>query len=234
MSYIIGSGFYRGSRHPLNVDAFAELWAKSVAKQCAAACHVFIVEHATCYPTRALGHIPRPVSIIPAANLGHVHQYVGAQNPPESGPLCGWSASILLLALTAFNKRADLFYVEQDALLFGDCVGKIQREIGSRQLMFGSWSRKGVVGGIAQSVFYLRWSWIPTFVQHYLSLWPDTDNTRRPEGKFADIERRHPGHVGRYSFGVDRDRPLPWDAPIWYAQQWTQAELDEVQQRGLL
>ena len=27
---------------------------------------------------------------------------------------------------------------------------------------------------------------------------------------------------------------LPWDSEVWYAQQWTQEELDEAKSRGLL
>jgi hypothetical protein len=27
---------------------------------------------------------------------------------------------------------------------------------------------------------------------------------------------------------------LPWDAEVWYAQQWTQEELDEAKNRGLI
>ena len=48
------------------------------------------------------------------------------------------------------------------------------------------------------------------------------------------LEENDLDSYGRLSFGGDRMRPLPWDTEVWYAQQWTQNELDEAKSRGLL
>jgi hypothetical protein len=55
-----------------------------------------------------------------------------------------------------------------------------------------------------------------------------------PEDKFVKLEEQSPDIYGRLSFGVDRQRPIPWDDEAWYAQQWTQEELDEARRRGVI
>ena len=55
------------------------------------------------------------------------------------------------------------------------------------------------------------------------------------EHRFMYIERLFgPSKIKRLSFGVDRVRPIPWDAPVFYFQQPTKEEIEEARKRGVL
>ena len=84
----------------------------------------------------------------------------------------------------------------------------------------------------SQSTFLVRHGYIPKFVSDYLAL-PD-DKDMLPENKFVAMEEKNPADYARLSFGVDRERPIPWDDPVWYCQQWTNDELMEFMRRGLV
>ena len=237
MRYLLGSGYF----HPApDTDAFVELWAAN------------LLRHTQPMPERvvilsvgrswgaaqasATASIPNLDVVMLDGNCGHVHQLIGKQQPAKPHAYCGWSASVLALALIAYNAEADLVYREQDALCFGDYVGEMYRQIGGGEMIFGNYIENGQHRmPCAQSLFLVRHSFIPTFVSTYLSLADDRSVRMLPEQKFANIAMAlGPKAVRRFTFGVDRGRPLPYGAPVWYAQKLTAHELAELRARGLL
>jgi len=86
----------------------------------------------------------------------------------------------------------------------------------------------------AQSLFYLRGEWALHFVHDYIALGGDGIETNLPEHKFQKLMRQWPQHYGFHSLGVDRDRPIPWSDPVWYAQQLTDEEVETAKAEGLL
>lgn len=227
---VVGTGYVPRK----DADKFAALWHRQVIRSLPDKHRekIFVIHHGE--PDHNPLGSRAGVQVVRAKNLGHVHDLIGIKDKPPTRPeqeLCGWSASVMLLAMLAYNCERDLLYVEQDCLLFGqvskEIVAQAQRE--KRVMLFGSCK----IMGAAQSLFWVKHEWLTRFVAGYLNLWPDNCKDRRPENKFEMLEKDHAG-VGRFNFGVDRDRPLPWEAPVWYAQQWKPHELDEAKKRKLL
>jgi hypothetical protein len=106
------------------------------------------------------------------------------------------------------------------------------REIGERQVIFGKKMTSPPYMSCAQSTFLVKRAFIPIFVGLFLSL-PD-DIEMLTENKFTVLMEFNPHLFGEFSFGVDRERPMPFDAPVWYAQQITKDELEEIKSRNLL
>lgn len=233
--FLLGSGYYH--QHPLS-DVFIETWVSNFN------------QHTELYPERAffisVGDSWQHIQSRAAArlkcyyevldlvgNLGHVHQLIDKQAPAKPHVYCGWSASVMALALIAYNNESDFIYREQDCLCFGDYVGEMYRQLGTGNMIFGSYLQDGRhCMPCAQSLFLIRHAFIPKFISLYLGQPDDRSVQSLPEQKFRNMER-HEG-VKRFTMGVDRGRPLPYDAPVWYAQKFTEAELQELKRRGLL
>jgi hypothetical protein len=162
-------------------------------------------------------------------NLGHVGEYCDGK---RTGQLCGWSASIVTLSLIAYNAGKDFAFKEGDCLWFGDVIGQMYRDMGDKQMVFGRKMESAPWMGCAQSTFLIRHNFIPEFVSRYLALPEDKDML--PENKFTTLEEQTPEKFARLSFGVDRERPIPWDEPVWYCQQWTGDEIQEALRRKII
>jgi hypothetical protein len=134
--------------------------------------------------------------------------------------------------MIAYNCGRDFIYKEADCLWFGPVPEQMYQDLGDKGMVFGAKMDAAPWMNCAQSTFLIRHSFILDFLRGYLFLPHDKDML--PEDKFVKLEENHPDKFGRLSFGCDRMRPLPWDAEVWYAQQWTQEELDEAKNRGLL
>jgi hypothetical protein len=106
------------------------------------------------------------------------------------------------------------------------------QDLGDKGMVFGAKMDAAPWMACAQSTFLVRHSFILDFLRGYL--FRPNDKDMLPEDKFVKLEENSPNNYGRLSFGVDRMRPLPWDSEVWYAQQWTQEELDEAKKRGLI
>jgi len=158
--------------------------------------------------------------------------HVGDMIKENREGLCGWSASICALAMIAYNCGKDFIYKEADCLWFGPVPERMYQDCEDKGMVFGAKMKTAPWMNCAQSTFLIRHSFILDFLRGYLFLPHDKDML--PEDKFVKLEENHPDRFGRLSFGVDRMRPLPWDAEVWYAQQWTQEELDEAKKRGLI
>lgn len=167
--------------------------------------------------------------ILLQGNLGHICRD-GQGNFRHH--LEGWACDVITLALLAYNDESDFLFIEEDCLPFGRFVSQLQEECGNEGMIFGSnsWMPS------AQSLFYVRHSFIPDFVHAYLGK-KLRDRKMGGEQAFAELEREFSGKVKRMSFGFDRDRPpggfasmRPED--IWYVQQISLEELRQLRECG--
>jgi hypothetical protein len=214
MNYVVGSGYHYRSDWD---RSFYEIWRANTEKY-THEYHVISTERG----------VPTSNQIICNHNVGHVGDLI---KEGREG-LCGWSASICALAMIAYNCGKDFIYKEADCLWFGPVPERMYQDLGDKGMVFGAKMDAAPWMLCAQSTFLIRHSFILDFLRGYLFLPHDKDML--PEDKFVKLEENHPDRFGRLSFGVDRMRPLPWDAEVWYAQQWTQEELDEAKKRGLI
>lgn len=214
MNYMIGSGFHY--RSPWDTK-FYSAWARNTERHT-----IDYTVLSTVCPVHATNHI------LCNHNLGHVGDLM---KEGKSG-LCGWSASVCALAMIAYNKGKDFIYKEADCLWFGPVVDQMYKDCEGKGMVFGKKMDGPPWMNCAQSTFLIKHDFILDFIRGYLFL-PDCKDML-PEDKFVKLEENSPDRYGRLSFGVDRQRPLPWDAPVWYAQQWTESELEEAENRGLV
>lgn len=217
---MIGTGYYEKDESSY---LFYKKWANLISKT-APEQSVTVLTHGSRCP-----YEHSRMSIIRGVNLGHVGEYI---HSARQGRLCGWSASVLALALAAYNMGEDLVYVEQDCLCFGSWYEQAYKDLGDGEFIFGKKHESAPFMPCSQSLFIIRNSFLLEFVRVYLSL-PE-DAKMLPEDKFCEIEKLFPEKCRRLSFGVDRERPIPWDAPVFYVQQWTDAELQEARNRNLI
>jgi len=240
MSYVIGTGFCESSRY--DAVAFFSYWLTHI-KAYTNPDHIFVLDQVdrtlagvsvadtiVGYKRSKIHYGAMNMSIVPSGNLGHVHQLIKAEQPFKNHQLCGWSASVLALAMLAYNAERDFVYVEQDCLLVGRIVDAIIREADEKKkdMLFGSCK----IMNAAQSLFFIRHKFIPRFVMEYLMGPADTDPHCRPEKKFCYLERSCAANVGRFSFGIDRDRPIPWGTELFYVQHLTTEELEQGIKNG--
>ncbi len=214
MNYIVGSGYHYRSDWD---RAIYDIWRDNTEKYSHNYYIISTERGVTCSN-----------QIICYHNVGHVGDLM-SQN--KEG-LCGWSASVCALAMIAYNCGKDLIYKEADCLWFGPVVERMYQDCGDRGMVFGAKMNSHPYMPCSQSTFLIKNNFILDFLRGYLFMPNDKD--MMPEEKFARLEGASPDRYGRLSFGVDRMRPLPWDAEVWYAQQWSQEELDEAKSRGLL
>jgi len=160
-------------------------------------------------------------------NLGAFMELINKQKPHR---FCGWTGAILQLALSAYCDESDFIYVEQDVLMFGDCIGQMYREIGDGGVIFGSTSGQPC----AQSLFLVKHSYIPDFVRLILGEGPQSEPDQLGEQIFARLEQQNPEKWKRFSFGYDRPRPLDIHDDCWYAQKFSPEELLQLRAAGMV
>jgi hypothetical protein len=161
-------------------------------------------------------------------DLGHVYDLITGRKDFD---WCGWSMTVCITALMAYFNECDYIHKEQDALAFGPWVEKIYEEAGeNKNVMVGSAANIPVV----QSIFWVRHHFIPEFVRIYLGTGNERTEDQFGELKFKRLEEKYSNDFGRYSFGFDRERPLRLTDPVFYAQQITPSELEEMERAGLL
>ena len=163
-------------------------------------------------------------------DLGHCHDLLAGN---KSYRFCGGTAGVLFLAWTAYLNECDFIHKEQDCLAFGNWVETMYAEIGSHGCIFGSTDQMPS----SETLMLVKHAFIPDFCRLYL----ETPSEHKPEyigeAKFAKLEKEHPDLYCRYSFGVDRSRPLPPDMASgkpWYAQKFTRDELLKIRDSGMI
>lgn len=224
--YLLGTGFHVSSRTPIPAHLFAEIWVNNIIRRAKPLPQqVVMVTGGTSFP------IPtHPITVIHlGGDLGHIRdKHEGRKNHKY----VGWTSAMLALALLAYNAELDFVYQEQDCLAFGPYIEQLYRDVGTGGMTVGR-PVPHVNQPSAQALFLVRHHFIPEFVMRYMSLGEDS-NRNTGERKFKKLHDDDPANVKVMSFGVDRCRPIPWDAKVWYAQQWTEEEFMQAQQRGLV
>jgi hypothetical protein len=225
MKYIICTGYFkpppdRFPPYPIPVEDFYQLWWENTMKYAK--------------PERVLvlaggGHSApnAPGQWIPlSGDLGHVHDLESGRKPYH---WTGWSMTIMSLLLLAYYDECDAIWKEQDVLAFGPWVETMYEEIGDKGLIYGQAKCMPAV----QSIFLCKHWFIPRFVRMFLGTGSEQYVENEGERKFQSLGETYPQVFTRYSFGVDRDRPLPFDSKVWYAQHLNAEELNELKARGL-
>jgi hypothetical protein len=214
---MIGTGYNQKSDWDIS---FAELWYRNQREHCPFQKRIAVISTGYGFPVAA-----EEINVFYGKNLGHV-----GDGPKE---LCGWSAGFLALCLLAYNNQEDLIYREQDVLAFGPWIETAYADLGDGDMIFGPRMQTAPWMCCAQSIVIIRHRFLLTFVKRYLALGNDTLQFL-PEHKFCALKAQEPKRFRELSFGVDRMRPLPFHAPVWYAQQFTKAELDDMKALHLI
>lgn len=153
-------------------------------------------------------------------NLGHVGDYI---HGIRHGRWCGWTSAIVLGLIHAYVSNVDFIYKEQDCLAFGNYIEKMYSDCDDADIVYGSCKLMNA----AQSLFLVKRNAIPDIIS---SLAHDDDKTVLPEYKFI----RLPVRQKRLSFGYDRDRPLNMNDDVFYMQQISESELNELKEYKLI
>lgn len=232
MNVLLGTSFFRGGKGGAEFRAeVMGLWCRSVAKLDIQPQRVVVVCEGDSFPPPEVDSHGFETLMLPG-NLGHVGDHLNGTKKHE---FTGWSSSMILLAMAAYTAECDFIYQEADCLTFGPIVQRTYDDLGTACIVFGGKMKSAPWMPCAQSWFLVRHSFIPMFVSTYLRAGRDGDPRFLGEQKFLKLEERFGGSlVRRLSFGVDRERPIPWGDPVYYFQQPTREEIDEVKTRGLL
>lgn len=218
---LIGTGFYSPELyHEAKVEFFQRYWRKCLKDR-----PVVIVDNSELGLPRAVASDKDQIIRV-SYNLGHACDKLG-ENEPH---LKGWSMSWILPALIAYSSGRDFFYVEQDALVFGDWDKHIYAEAERNRWLaaFGA----GTVMACEQSLFFIKAEAISRFVSAYMAI-TDGDSVMLPEAKFAQMKRAD-SRIGIHNLGVGRGRPITPYAPAWYFQQPAAFELLLLEQNKLI
>lgn len=230
MRWMCGSSFFDGGKNgPEFRREFARIWSANVAEANPPPTRVVVISE---------GGSQRPDCGIDTdvvkltGDCGHCEQLVKGERDNE---FSGWSASVCALAMLAYSDMANLIFVEEDCLCFGDWVGQLHRDMGDGDMAFGAKMKGPPWMPCSQSLFIVRHSFLPTFVSTYLSYGGERDRNNLGETKFVRLEKQFGSkRIRRHSLPCDRERPISWDAPAWHCQQWTPHELNEARARNLI
>ena len=229
MKITIGSSFYdKGKNGDEFRRAFAQLWYYNTMAAQPKPERVIVISEGGSKPFCAEG----VDTVNLTGDLGHCEDLVYGRKPHAHS---SWSISMCAAALLAYDNETDFLYKEEDCLAFGPWVEQMYKDMGDGVMVFGAKHTSPPWMACSQSLFLVAHRFIPTFVVCYLAAGNDRDRHNLGEKKFETLEAKFgKDKIKRLSFGVDRERPIPWDAPVFYAQQFTQAELDEAKRRGLI
>lgn len=222
MKYLLGSGMYSQGTH------FGKIWVENNYRADIQPRERFILQVGDAQHRGWLGDNHYYACW---ENLGHVGALLSGEKKHE---FCGWSAAMLTMAMLAYTSECDFLYKEEDCLAFGPWVSQMYADLGTRGMVFGRKMNSPPYMECSQSLFLVRHHFIPEFVRRYLELGSDGDVGNLPETKFAKMEAANPQHYARLSFGYDRERPINFDDKVWFAQKFTEQELQELNKRGLI
>lgn len=236
MRCLIGSGYVSGEGR----EQFAELWRVNFtnyypANDYAVSRIAIVANGDANRPLATIGYRVEWIDL--QGNNGHIGDLINGRKDRD---YCGWTSAVCALAMLAYSDESDFVYREQDCLCFGPWLEQLYTDMGDGMMAFGGKMLTEPYMECAQSLFIVRHRFIPEFVAHMLV---SGDERRKdeegkednlPERKFHRLREKHPEIVKALSFGVDRERPLPYDSPVWYAQKFTDEELEELRKRGMI
>lgn len=236
MKYLIGTGFYGG---PAELE-FAKMWMGAINKHCNPAPErIVVVGNGNASPggteilRETYGAFERGLVdvIYLQGNCGHCGDLLSGRKKNE---FCGWTASVMATAMLAYSNECDFVYIEQDTMAFGPWIEQCYSEMGDRELAFGKRMLTAPHMSCANAIMLVKHRFIPTFVSRHLSYGSDGVIGNLTEDKTVHIERDFPDKCCRFSMGVDRERPIHFDAKVWYAQKFTPMEIEEIKRRNLV
>ncbi len=148
----------------------------------------------------------------------------------------GWMASVLALAMIAYNDESNFIYKEADALAFGPWLDRMYEQIDQASVIFGSYQRPdgSHIMACAQSLFMVKHAYIPTFCRLILEGPPQNTDSQLGENVFARLEAEHRFDWKRFTFGYDRGRPFNMDDDVFYIQKVSSEELETLKSKGLI
>lgn len=225
MSFLIGSGFFPNPCSALPAQELFEAWLSTINRY-AQPKRIVVVT--------AGGHCPARCSaanvVVCEGDLGNLSHKVAGKVHHD---FAGWFPPMAITAMIAYNEVLDFIFIEQDCFAFGPFVERMYADMGSAQAVIGG-RVHGVGEPASQSLFLVRHAYIWQFLRDYLNEGPDDNEQCRGEKKFGRMRDRKPNEIKTLSFNVDRDRPIPWDDPVFAFQQPSRAEIDEAKRRGLI
>jgi len=235
MNYLLGSGYYTNSE-------FAITWLKRICDSARPKPEKIVIVSVggerfpkVCFEGFTPNWRDYFSEVNLAGNLGHVGDLLKGKDRD----FCGWSAAVITLAMIAYTAELDFIFCESDTLAFGPWVEKLYSDMNDADMVFGGKMESEPFMACAQGLFLIRHRFIPTFVSKYIQMGSDSrlydgKSDNLPEDKFHRLREAMPDKIKTLSFGVDRQRPLPIDSPVWYAQHFTPEELTLMQEKGLL
>lgn len=218
MKYIIGTGFHPGEGRV----EFYNIWLKNIYPVMGQGVFVLADSGAWVPPNSSVTRITC------IGNLGGCGELLNGTKKHEFN---GWMGAVCALAMIAYCDESDFVFVEQDCLAFGPWVQALYDSVaGDYGVTFG----KSEGMPCEQSLFLVRHSYIPAFVSLCLGQGPQSKEENLGEAIFKRIMGWRPKEWTQFSFGCGRDRPINYDAPVWYAQKLTPVELEELKRRKLI
>ncbi|MBU0581283.1 MAG: hypothetical protein KKA19_08910 [Candidatus Margulisbacteria bacterium] len=236
-NYIIGTGWWCDGtgKHPgslcnkstdyVRKKDFFKIWYYFVNKYTNPEKIIIIDSNSPIKPDIKEDHRIEFVSL--RKNFGH-----STKTLPK-GILCGAERAILGGAFYSYINDADFIYIEQDCLVKGiGWVENCMRNLHKGNIMYGD--GEGTPQPQQQSLMIIKKDFIPSFIDKILSV-----NIRSYELtiKGANINNHSPesnfhkalnGFVDILPFGYGRARPINFNDKYFYAQQWTENELNTM------
>lgn len=227
MRYSIVTGYWSETQERAD---FFKLWWNHNYDNFKDAEDVFVINsNSSVMPTEKLGKW-----IDLSFNPGHAHDLDHSNLFPKK--LGGWSACFILGALTCYFSNKDLVFLEQDTLLFGDCISKLYKELedsGAKMLVGRPQDADGQY--LAQSFFVIKHEFILEFVTAYMALNANDggDGYMRTETKFSYLkEYLFKDKIQYMSFGYDRAEPSDYNEEIFYMQHFTEDKFKSLKSVG--
>ncbi len=214
--YIIGTGFYSSLKDFEAKYEFFKVWSLNYPA-IERPKRIIVVDNS------AVGlPIDHPNIIKIFNNLGRNEDTI----PGGGSHLRGWSMSWIIPALIAYSEGCDFVYKEQDCLAFGDWLPAIKKgrmAVGHNSIM-----------PCEQSLFWIERDFIPIYLAPYLGH-RLPDSYMMTEDKMVDVGALFGNDFQFHDLPFGRERPLTFhtDRP-WYAQRFTQQEMEELRKLKLI
>lgn len=226
MSFLIGSGYFNNHCQVIPAQEMAVAWLACIRKYAnPQPARIVIVTAGGCAPKLDGG-----VDIIKCTgDVGNLsHKNAGLNNHFYAG----WAPPMFITAMLAYNECMDFIFQEQDCLAFGPYIQRLYADMGDAGAAIGQ-GLGGMGQPASQSLFIVRHAYICPFLRDYIGMGPDDNEQNQGEKKFGRMRDNKPGEIKTTTFNVDRDRPIPWDNPVFGFQQPSRAEFEEAKWRFL-
>lgn len=218
---LIGTGFYANADNYERQLRFLDVWLENTKG------HDIVIVDNSVRPLVLEGH-PNVRIVRLNNNKGHADSFKGQFRPQLLGVSICW----IIGAMIAYNDDRDFIYKEQDCLCFGPWVEELYKRGEFYKLVVQMGYALCTPARVECCLFWVDYDYIIEFICKYTEI-ADGDGKVTPEEKFDHVSRLD-RRIAPISFGVGRDRPLPFDEPIWYGQRFTDEEMAVLRQRGLV